>query len=93
MEQNVPLEAYSRSADQEIPHLSCNPKIHYCVHNAPPAAGTCNDPSLVHSLTPYFLKVHFNVDFTPMHNSPKRYPRLRFYDQNFLHVSYIHYTL
>jgi hypothetical protein len=36
MEQSLSWEANSHSSSQEIPHLLCNPKVHYRVHKGSP---------------------------------------------------------
>jgi len=54
-------EANSRSANQEIPHLLWNPKVHYHVHNNLPLVSILSQLHLVHTFSPYFPKIHSDV--------------------------------
>jgi hypothetical protein len=53
MGQSPSLETGSPSANEEIPHLSCNPMIDYCVHKG------CSEP--VCTLTSHFIKLYLNT--------------------------------
>jgi len=60
MEQNPSLESYSRSANQ-ICCLLWNQKDHYYFLKSPPLVSVLSQMNLVHILTPYFFKIHFNI--------------------------------
>jgi len=61
MKQGHSGEAESLPAGQEIPSLLWNPKANCRVHNRPPLDPTLSQVNAVHTLTPYFLKTHFNI--------------------------------
>jgi hypothetical protein len=49
-------EADSHSADQEIPHVLCNPKVHYRVHKTRPLVPILRQMTPAHTTCPiYFL--------------------------------------
>jgi hypothetical protein len=77
--EHSPQEAYSHSASQEIPHLLCNPNVHYRVHNSPPmdpALSRMNPvhlrfiPQVVCSLQPYRTKLFMHFSRAMLHVPP-----------------------
>jgi len=58
------------AANQEIPHISRNPKIHYRTHKRPPAVSILGQPSPVHILTFHLLEIHPNIIHPSMSRSP-----------------------
>jgi hypothetical protein len=61
MEHSPSLEAKSHSVSQEITHLLWNPKFHYRVHKNQPLDPVLSQVKSVHSLQPYFSKIHSNI--------------------------------
>jgi hypothetical protein len=57
MEQSLSWEAVSRSANQKLPRLLRNPKIHHRVHNSPPLDPTHSLMNSVYSL----FNIPFNI--------------------------------
>jgi hypothetical protein len=55
---------------QEIPQLSWNPKVHYCVHKSSPLK-----PTLSYKRSPHFFTTHFNI-LPSTTGSSKRSPSL-----------------
>jgi hypothetical protein len=55
MEQSQFWETRSRSAGKEIPRLLWNPRFHYHLHH------NSSQMNSVHILTPYLLKIRFNI--------------------------------
>jgi len=58
-----PWEANNQSASQEIPHLSCNLKVHYHIHKSPPLVLILGQTHPVHTFPLYFLTIHSNIIF------------------------------
>jgi hypothetical protein len=56
LEQSPSLEANSRSASQEIPHLLWNPEVHGCVNKGQPPVPIMNHTNPVHTFQPYFCE-------------------------------------
>jgi hypothetical protein len=61
LKQTPSLEADSRSADQGISHLLWIPKAYYHVRKSPPLVYILSQMNLVHTITPYFFKINFNI--------------------------------
>jgi len=61
MEQSPSGEANRFSVCQEIPRILCNPNIHYRSHKFPPPVRILRQLDPVHTPTPYYLKIHFNI--------------------------------
>ena len=61
MEQSPSWEANQFSANQEIPRVLWNSKVHYHIQKCPPPVPILNwiDPD--HTPTSHFLKIHLNV--------------------------------
>ena len=60
MEQSPSWEATWYSANQEIPRILWNPKVHYCNHKFLPLAPILSQFDPVHTPTSHFLKTHLN---------------------------------
>jgi len=71
MLQNTSLEANSHSATQEIPHLLWYVKIYYHICKCPPLVPILRQMHPVHTLPPYFPKIHSNIIFPSMPRSSK----------------------
>jgi hypothetical protein len=54
-------EAISRSANQEIPRLLQNPKVHFPVHKRLVLDRILSQTKCVHILISYIFKIHFYV--------------------------------
>jgi hypothetical protein len=91
MEQSTTWEVDNRSAGQKIPRFLWNPKFHYRVHNAP-LDPILNHFNPVHSVTPYFLKVHFNIILSTLRSSLVIYERMDVYD-GYLMITACSYVL
>jgi len=48
----------------EVFRLLRNPNIHYCVQNSPPLDPILSQMHPVHTLPPYFPKIHSNIIFS-----------------------------
>jgi len=87
MEQSPSWETNWFSASQEIPRISWNPKVHYCIHKWPTPVPTLSQLDPVHTPTSYFLKVHLNFILQTTSGSPKWSLSLRFPHQNPVYAS------
>jgi hypothetical protein len=61
MKQSPSWEANRFAASQEIPHILWNPKVHYRIQKSPSTVSLLSQFIPVHTLTSYFLKIHFNL--------------------------------
>ena len=61
MEHIPSREAKRFSGSQEISRILWNPKVHYRIHEFPPPVPILTHLDSVHTLTSYFLKIHFNI--------------------------------
>jgi hypothetical protein len=59
--------ADTSSVRQEYPRLLGNPKVHHHVHDSPPLFPILSQLNPIHTFTPYFFDVHFNIILTPKH--------------------------
>jgi len=70
MEQSPSREVTTHSANQEIPYLKRNLKVHYRVHKSSSIVPILSQMNSVHNFTPCFFKIHFNMNFKSMLGSP-----------------------
>jgi len=61
MVQSPSWEANWFAANQEIPLISRNPKIHYRTHKRPPPVSILGQPNPVHIPTSHLLEIHLNI--------------------------------
>ena len=80
--QSPSWEANQFSTSQEIPPMSWNPKVHYCVYKCPPPVPFHSQISPDHAPTCHFLKNHLNIILPSMPGSCKWSLSLRFPHQN-----------
>jgi len=78
-----PWEADIHSANQEIPHLSHNLKVHKSL----PLVPILNNMHPVHTFPPYFPKIHSNIIFPPTSKSSKWSLPIRFSNKKYVHIS------
>jgi len=77
MVQGVSWEANWFAASQEIPHISRNPKVHYCTHKRPPPVSILGQPNPVHIPTSHLLEIRPNIIHPSTPRSPQWAPSHR----------------
>jgi len=78
MVQSPSWEANWFAANQEIPRISRDPKVHYRTHKRPPPVSILGQPNPVHILTSHLLEIYPNIIHPSMPRSPQWSPSLRF---------------
>jgi hypothetical protein len=73
MEESPSWEAYQFSASQEIPHILCNPKVHYLIHKCSPSLLILSQLDPVHTPTSYW-KHYQHKSFHVLHTNYSMQP-------------------
>ena len=85
MLQSPSWEANRFSANQEIPRILWNPKVHYRIHKWPPPVSILGQPNPVHIPTSHLLEIHPNIIHPSTPRSPQWSLSLRFPHQDPIH--------
>ena len=73
------------AANQEIPRISRNPKVHYRTQKRPPPVSILGQPNPVHIPTSHLLEIHPNMIHPSTPRSPQWSLSLRFPHQDPIH--------
>jgi len=82
LELSPPWEANRPSANQEIPHVLCNPNVHYRIHNSSQRLPILSLIIPVHNSPSHFLKIYINIVLSSTPGSSKWSLSLRYLHQN-----------
>ena len=93
MEQSSSWEANQFSANQEIPHILWNLKVHYRIHKCPPTVPVLSQPDPVHTPISYSLKIYLNISLPSTPASHKWSLSLMCLHQNPVYASPLPHTL
>jgi len=85
-------EARWFTANQEIPRISRNPKVHYRTHKRPPPVSILGQPNTVYIPTSLLLDIHPNIIYPSTTRSPQWSLSLRYPHQDPIHNPFFTHT-